>query len=171
MAPSVDYTPSSPFQIGSGNRMGKYLETLMFQDYSFLHWHLTQIQKKMAPGGIKNRYHQHLEWLMKQGENRQAKMLCPICKTKPITQFSVVGNAKFGYSMGVYYSACDGDICRNRVEAMCPGKLPIWHDARFSSIGHFNSSSDRKMFVDILRQVFLLTKRLTPQKALQFFSE
>ena len=163
--------PLEPYQIGSGKRIGKYLEILMFQDYRYLHWHLLKIQQEMHSGSTKNRYHEHLEWLVAQGESRVSKKLCPICNQQPITQFSVLGSDQYGYSMSVEFSSCDDDNCRNRVKAMCPGKLPVWLPARFSRILHFTFKSDQKLFVQLLRQVFRLPKRLEANHAFQFFNE
>lgn len=66
-----------------------WLEILMFKKYPTLRWQYRLLEKKADFKTIKevSLYHLHLEWLLKQGENRETKVFCPHCRKGEIVQY------------------------------------------------------------------------------------
>lgn len=144
----------------------------MFQDYSFLVWHLKELNSELRAGSTKNRYHQHLEWLVEvAGENRTVQFICRQCRQKPISVLSVVGDDRYGYSIGLNYSSCDNPICRQQIEALALDKSVDWLPVKFSSINQFGRKSDQQNFTWLLRTIFNLPRRITAPRAFEFFTE
>lgn len=166
----VPFTPEYPHQIQStsGKHPGEYLERLMFTDYNYLDWFLKFLNSRMKPDSVPNDFHSHLIWLLGQGQNRIAQMKCPQCGLFPITQFSIMGHAQEGYSMSAYFNCCDKPECEQRLRAMSE-KSVLLLDAKFTSIIFFTYKSDEQRFVAMLKEIFRLEGRMTPQKAFEFF--
>ena len=166
------YEPSEPYVIKSGKREGKVLELLMFNDYSFLRWHLGKIRREYS-GGKKKQYHKHLEWLMAKGENREPKMECPICGQKEVKYFSVrFSRGTNRFSISPRYTCCENSGCQEMLRAKAFGDNLQFFKPKFSNITRITKFKvDQKRIADLYRQIFNLEGRLTREKAFQFFKE
>lgn len=163
-----EYRPTGPYFFQSGKHRGKALELLMFRDYGFLTWLLNQLNQKVQNG--KNRLHQHLEWLLNQGETRIPKMLCPFCEKKVVNWFSVLGNDRDGYSISPSYTCCDSDECQSRLRAGAWGHDPLFLPFQFSVMKMFHVKFDQRQIGKLFRTVFQLPPRLTAKNAFEFFN-
>lgn len=140
----------------------------MFQDYNFLHWLFGQIQKNIVKNG-KNKLHEHLEWLLAQGENKPSVIICPQCNKRLVKFISVCGNSRYGYTMSINYVCCDNQSCMDELSELANYKncfLPL----KFSSILWFSRKQDQKQFVDLLRQIYEVPERITREWAFKFFA-
>jgi len=164
-----EYRPNEPYVIQSGNYEGKSLELLMFYQYPFLKWWIGKLNKTNPKD--KNRLHRHLEWLIAQGENRQAVMLCPQCKQHPAKFFSSLGNERYGYSIYSTYTCCNSETCRERLFCQAAGPTPLLYPVKFSSITNYRKKFDQGMVVRLLKAVYKLPKPLTAQAAFNFFAK
>jgi hypothetical protein len=164
----VPYNPTGPYVFKNGKRKGEVLELLMFKDYSFLRWLLYQINSEAHRQ--KNQLHQHLEWLIGQGENRPWPVqMCRHCGQRPITKFSILGTEEFGYSMGLSYACCSDLTCMEKLQGEAAGKSVIYLSPCFSNIRFFRHKSDQRLFTQLLRSFYGLPDRLTRQRAFEFF--
>lgn len=168
-----NYEPSEPYVIQSGKREGKVLELLMFNDYSFLRWHLGKIRQKHS-GGAKNRYHRHLEWLMDKGESREPKMKCPICGQRAVKYFSVrFSRGTRRFSISPRYTCCKDSDCQDMLRAGAFGDNLQYFRPLFSNITRITKFKvEQKRIADLYKEIFnLSTKRLTRKAAFKFFKE
>ena len=165
-----DYVPTGPYVIGSGKRAGKTLENLMFDDYSHLIWLLNFLRNK-AKGNSKNKLHTHLEWLLRRGQGRKPKMLCPHCKQRIVTRFSVLGGGSRGISVGAYYTCCDDDACKDKIDSEASGNSYRFLPFDFIVLKQFQAKFDQKQITDLFRCVFELPKPLKKEKAFAFFND
>ncbi len=164
------YNPTGPYTIQGGKREGKALELLMFEDYPFLCWFLHQLNSRVRKE--KNKLHQHLEWLIGQGENRPLlERKCQYCGQRPITLFSILGTEEFGYSMGLCYTCCSDPLCMEVLQDEVAGKAVMFLSPCFSNILSFHHKSDQRQFARLLRSFYGLPQRLTRQCAFEFFSK
>lgn len=139
----------------------------MFQNYSFLNWLMKKIRESQQSNN-KNELHQHLEWLLFQGENRPVGTLCPQCGSRPIKWISILGGG-YGYSMDLYFTCCESKECRDRLRAWADNRNTFL-EIKFSRILQFDNKQNRKQFAELLRAIFKAPKRLTPDWTFQFFS-
>lgn len=164
-----EFIPNAPYVFRSGNRREKSLEILMFQDYGFLKWYLNKLDSMR--GKRKNLLHQHLDWLVRQGENRTAKALCQKCgHERPIRIFSAWGSERYGYMINLFYACCGRPECKEMLETQEFGK-PFFLPLKFSSILRFRRKTDQQSVVHLLRTAHQLPERLTAESAFRFFSE
>lgn len=169
----MEYEPTKPYVIKGGKRKGKALELLMFNDYGFLRWHLAKI-KKMKSGTGKNEYEKHLEWLLKRGEDRKPKMICPICGEKRVQYFSIRrSRGGYDFSISPSYTCCEKEECRSKLRAKALGGPVQLVRPKFSNILRYAKlKRDRKRIADLYKEIFMLpTTRLTRKRAFQFFKE
>ena len=164
------FIPSGPYVFQSGNHRGQSIEVLMFKDYGFVRWYLRKMDLMM--GGKRNRLHQHVDWVVRQGENRNAKWLCPQCAhDSPIQNFLALGHPTGGYTISLQLTSCERQECLENLfylkKRITDKILPV----RFSSILQFNMKADRDQVARFLRDAFELPKRLTKESAFRFFSE
>lgn len=164
-----EYRPNGPFIIQSGKNEGKSLELLMFQKYWLLIWWIEKFNENKPVN--KTRFHRHIEWLLHQGENRKAVMLCPQCSQSPVKFFSSLGNDKYGYSIYPTYTCCESEICQRQLFHEAAGAVPNFYPIRFSSIMNYRKKFDQGMVMRLLRAVYKLPKPLTAQSAFNFFSK
>lgn len=183
------YRPTEPYRFKDGKHVGKIMECLMFTGIFFLHDEYDLIHGKMKNGSIKNEFHDHLEWLLRQGENRRTKILCPYCRDNYITQIAVISNGDGSCIMNLNDVACDNRGCELAVEFRCI-KDPNWVPLKFSSITKkfstpkkrfkpsgpkksFKLSENQKRFVGLLKEAYGFGKGQpgTPKRAFAFFSE
>jgi len=142
----------------------------MFKDYSFVNWYLRKMDSMM--GGKRNQLHLHLAWLVRQGENRTAKWICPQCAhDSPINFFLALGQPPGGYTISLQLTCCERQECKENLyylkKRISDKVLPV----RFSSILQFNMKTDRDQVARFLRDAFQLPKRLTKKEAFRFFCE
>ncbi len=164
---SNSYDPSQWYVIQSGKRKGEALELLMFKDYHFLCWFK---ENKLKGGKNKNKLQLHLEWLLRQGETRQTKMLCPFCKSEPVKYFSVAYSFN-DFSVGSGYTCCRKKECIESLRGMAMGKPVTLLEFKFSNLRRFNKTDARTRISELYRKAFGLDKPLTRKRAFQFFKE
>lgn len=163
------YNPEEPYVIASGQKAGKAVDLLMFQDFHYLY----RLLKKMNDGKPvrKNRLHEHLEWLMERADTRPVKMICPCCRKKPAKYFSVLGSSSGEFSMSHTFTCCEDDGCRKHLASQAAGNAPDFLPLNFFSILKFSSSYYQKKVVEVLRTAYGLPKRISSQIAFNFFAE
>ena len=168
-----EYDPKEPYVIQSGKRKGKALEVLMFNDYSFLRWHFSKIEKRYSSDKGRNDYHRHLIWLLKRGENRQPKMTCPVCGEDKVSHFSVrFSRGTRRFSIGSRYTCCKSTSCQKMIRAGTFGDNVYFYEPKFSNVVKITKmKGEQKRITDLYRQIFNLEGRLTREKAFQFFKE
>ena len=156
--------PEGPYRIRSGKNAGNTLEQLMFQKP-----HLVFYWEKLQRGsrGNKNKLHPHLEWLLRQGENRRAKILCPQCRKRPVAYFSVVYSGRDDFSLGTPFTCCGNDECYNKLESLALAPLEVL-PLRFSVMKKRSRLFQRKV-VELFRRVFRLPKPLGVEESFMFF--
>ena len=151
----------------------------MFTDYGFVNWYLRKMNAMM--GSKKHQLHQHLGWLVRQGENRTAKWLCPQCAhDTPIKYFLALGDLS-GYTLSLQNTSCERQECKENLVILKRGREGLRFSQRgnvdkilalrFSSILQFNLKADQNQMARFLRDAFQLPKRLTKESAFRFFSE
>jgi len=165
--PIVGFVPTAPYVIRSGKYKDAAVEILMFNNYPFLKFLYLEMNKN--PAAEKNRLHQHLDWLMKQGENRKTQVICPQCHQRKIRYFSARGSARFGYSISLLFSSCEKPNCIKKLESLSGGTTIELYPFRFSSIAKFKNKSDQRKVANLLRNAFDLPARLTAEAAFRFF--
>ena len=154
-----DFSPVGPYVFKSGTHQRKSLEMLMFKDYNFVSWYLNKLDSMM--GSRKNYLHQHLAWLVRQGENRTAKALCQQCgHESSIRIFSALGDDRYGYSIGLPYACCGRPECMENIK-MQTARKPFLLPLKFSSIIRFRNKTDQQSVVRLLRIACALPNRLT----------
>lgn len=164
------YVPTGPYVFQSGKRQGKAAELLMFDDYGFLVWLYRKFESEFNGG--RNRLYCHLEWLLRQGETRQSRMLCPHCQQQPVKYFSVLGlHSPDGISIGWEYTCCSAEACIEKVRNWAGVHDPDFLEFRFSRLIRFRTKFDRAEVVQLFRRVFSLPDRLTRQAAFKFFKD
>ena len=167
------YEPSEPYVIKSGKREGKVLELMMFNNYSFLRWQLGKIRREYN-GGRKNQYHKHLEWLLQRGENREAKIICPVCGEDKVSHFSVrFSRGTRRFSISPRYTCCEKKECREMLRAGAFGDNLQFFKPKFSNVTRITKYKiEQKRITELYKQIFdLSTKRLTRKAAFEFFNE
>ncbi len=157
-----EYHPTGPYEIKEGGQAGKFLELMMFREYGHLFSWLNDLNK-WSHGG-KNRLHRHLEWLLKSGEQLQASMPCPWCKSRPVRRFYVRRTLDGDFSVSPRFVSCNDPVCMRKLQGQ-----PL--DLCFSSIRVFSNKIDQRRIVRLFRVVFGLPKRLSPKAAFAFFSK
>ena len=160
--------PNGPYVFQSGDHAKKSAELLMFQDYAFIDWYLKKLNSMM--GGKMNNLHLHLTWLVRQGENRTAKTLCPQCAhDSPAKYFLALGSPIEGYTLSLQLTSCERQECRENIHCLkkriTDRVLPIC----FSSVLKFKSKTDQNQVTHLLRDAFQLPDRLTKEAAFNFF--
>ena len=165
----MPYIPNGPYMFQGGKNQGKSVEIMMFTNYGLLRYMFSKMKESNPV--VKNKLHLHLEWVLTQGENRTAKNICRVCRERPVKCFSILGTAKYGYSIGSHFACCEESDCRSALVSEAAGTAPLFLPIRFSSIMKFGIKSDQRQFVKALRSVFQLPERLTKEMVFQFFSE
>lgn len=164
-----DYSPEGPYVIQSGKHQGECLEVIFFQNYPFLGWLRTKCESGLKDPENKNKLHKHLIWMLRQGENRKAKIICPFCRKNTATHFSVKRNP-FGISISVSYVSCSEKECQEKLTDLALGKnfelLPL----KFSSLNRFSIKSDRKEVMGFFKKAFGIKGRITREKAFEFLN-
>ena len=143
----------------------------MFNDYGFLRWHYSELEKKYSSNEGRNNYHRHLIWLLRRGENRQPKMDCPICGENKVEYFSVrYSRGTDLFSVGPQHTCCESKDCKRRIESNSFGGNLHFYEPRFSNVIKITSKKgDRKRITDLYRSIYKLEGRLTKEKAFKFF--
>ena len=167
--PIVGFVPTAPYVIRSGKYKDAAVEIMMFNNYRFLKFLYLEMNKD--PVASKNRLHQHLEWLLRQGENRKTQVICPQCHQKKIRYFSARGSKRFGYSLSLIFASCDKPGCLKKLESLTGGAKIEIYPFRFSSIAKFRNKTDQRSVAELLRNAFDLPARLTAETAFRFFKE
>ena len=163
-----EYSPSAPYVFKTGKHKGQTLEVLMFKDYAFLVWLLRKLDKDNKHKKTKkNMLHLHLEWLLKRGEDRIAKMLCPQCSEEPVVYFSVIRTGS-DCLISHIYTSCEKEECIEKLYSMSLGNVVYLYPFRFSVMMEF-SSRNREQVTKLFKTVFDIS-RLTPQIAFDFFN-
>jgi hypothetical protein len=153
----------------SGKKTGKSIEQLMFSDYGWLVY-MRGLLNRSKPA-TKNRMHQHIEWALERGQTRKPTKMCPQCGKDPVTYFSYLGNEKYGYSMSSAYTCCGNKECMRQLRAQGIEKVPTFLPITFSSITHFQLKHDQKQVAALLKDCFMLPKRVTKELLFAFFNE
>ncbi len=166
----MSYQPNGPYVLGSGKRKGQALEVLMFQDYGWLRWMYCFLKKKFSYK--KNNFHQHLEWLLNQGESRAPIMPCPHCGKREVQFFSVLYSKNGNdFSVGMRYTCCDSNECISRVRRMAIEKNPVFLPFKFSSLSQFSLKADKRRIIVLFKKAFDLPNKVDRQTAFQFFND
>ena len=165
----TEYTPTGSYVLQSGKKAGKSIEQLMFSDYGWLVY-MRDLLNKSQPF-VKNRMHRHIEWALEHGQTRKAKKMCPQCGKNPVTYFSYLGNEKYGYSMSSAYTCCDDKECMRQLRAQGIEKTPTFLPIIFSAITNFRLKHDQKQVANLLKDCFMLPKRMTKEMLFAFFNE
>lgn len=153
----------------SGKNKGKVAELYMFDKYSFLVYMLYRLREEWSGKREKNFLHKHLEWLLRQGETRQTKMLCPQCGLRTVKFFSVrYCYERYDFSIGTEYTCCENNECINTLQGKAMEKIPEFMPFKFSNLLRFEKS-DRPRVVRLFRQAFCLPERLRREEAFKFF--
>jgi ribosome-binding ATPase YchF (GTP1/OBG family) len=151
--PGPEYVPTGPYFLKSGNRIGKSLEELMFEDYSKLLAMRSQITV------AKNEMQMHLLWLFERGEDRIAGQICEYCCKEKITHFA------YSYAEKKYYKGCNSITCRGALLSKAK-RYPL----KFSSIACFAWGS-RPYVSAFFKSVFFPgCEDPTAQQLFEFFS-
>ena len=165
----MPYQPRGPYVFQSGRRAGKTVEHFMFEDYGFLTWFLYGMNRES--NGQKNVLHQHLEWVLRRGENRKTKMICPQCRVRTVKFFSVLyGYGHDDFSVDLHYTCCENGGCREILRGMALGERPVFMPFRFSQLTNFERG-DRRRIAELFKEVFEIPKPLTRGAVFQFFNE
>lgn len=152
-----------PYIFQSGKRKGVSLEVLMFRDYSFLIWFFKKLNQNKSQ--TKNRLHTHLEWLIKKGESRATKVICPICYKKNISMF-FVAHHRDGIIPGIQLFSCNNDSCIQKIKHNNLSNYPL----KFSTFLRFKGR-DRKIIEKMFKKVFLGGDKVSKEKAFSLFKE
>lgn len=161
----MEYRPTGPYVFQSGKKRGKAIEQVMFEDYGYLRFLLNKAQQGVKKGGKKNKMHLHLEWLLARREDRKVEKLCPHCRQRPIRYISVLGEGRYGYSMGPAFTCCDKEKCKQK---LITEKTPMFLEPKFSKALVFSKKTDQKQFLGVLKQLFGL-QRVTKEAAHELF--
>lgn len=151
--PESEYVPTGPYFLRSGDRMGKSLEELMFENYSVL----MVMRSKITVA--KNEMQKHLLWLLARGEDRIASQICEHCGKEKITHFA------YSYSEHKYYKGCNSILCMGVLLSKAK-RYPL----KFSSIARFAWGS-RPYVSAFFKSVFFPgCKNPTAEQLFEFFS-
>ena len=161
----MSYTPEGPYIIKSGKRAGQCLEIMITREYDFLRWWKRLLDSE-STGDRKNEFHRHLEWLLEQGENRQPKIFCPYCGERRVGLFAVYRNYREEKTFDFNHA-----YCRSCFQSKCPPSTVAGEAFLFSFFGRRLDSWERSLAIKFFREVFELPKRLTRQKAFEFFAD
>ena len=173
---TAEYRPTGPLIIQSGPDEGKSLEQLMISKYAKVLWLLKKRNEGWERGGRKNkdRFHLHLEWLIKRGDDRIPIYPCPHCpkeNPRPIRRFSVIHDHRTDQiSVGLFYSACDNDACKKKVDDQAIKNNNSWHPFKFSVLARFSKGNQTLLTRTVLRPGFAIDKRMTKQDLFEFFA-
>ncbi len=169
----VHYHPVYPYIFKGGKYPGESAERLMFTDYPYL-LKLWEIRKEKGEGrGLREDYlGKRLSWLMEKGEDRKTKIPCPKCLERPVELFT----AKFSkdlreISVGSFYVSCYKCKHLMYLPQLYRGKAIQVFDFKFSSLKYFGNKVMREKLFNLYKEVYGLPKRLTKQRALEFFKE
>ncbi len=162
------YEPQEAYAFKSGKREGKTVEGLMFDDYGFLLFLRRKI-KNNSSGKNSNRLERHLEWILSRGEDRETSMLCPYCRKRKVSRFSVKYSHE-DFSIGPQYTCCDFEECADKLRALSFGGYVELLPFKFSSITRFSSKRDRRAVVSLFKTVFGMSPPLRRDKLFKFFS-
>ena len=164
-----EYRPDEPYVFKHGKRAGKSLEKLMFDDYEFLNWYYHDLNKR-SKGGEKTELHKHLEWLLKRGQTRKPKMLCPQCGQRPVTRFSIIFYSD-GISIGTVYTCCDAESCKDEIDILASGNTYQLLPFHFIVLNRLRTKGEKLELAELFKHVFKLKKPLTKQRAFELFNE
>ncbi len=171
-----EYRPTGPWVLQSGKNEDQALEQLMIRKYATVLWFLRKRNEGWERGGrrSKDRFHQHLEWLVKQGESRIPICPCPHCpKDNPntITRFSVIGDPRGNQiSCGMSFTACDREECKRKVDDQTTKNNNSWYRFKFSVLNEFSKSNQTLLLRTVLRPGFGIDKRMSKQDLFEFFA-
>ena len=164
------YEPEGPYIFKNGQKQGKAVEILMFQDF----FYLDRLYKKMGENyrGFqgKNELHKHLEWIMARTREVKPIKLCRFCKERPIAYVSI-RSSKSGTVISHHFACCNNQTCKGKLTSESPGLSPQLVPANLFSLRLriFNKTWKRRQFLGLLRFIYGLEGKLTAQKAFEFF--
>ncbi|MEN8252300.1 MAG: hypothetical protein ABFQ53_01845 [Patescibacteria group bacterium] len=162
------YRPNRPYEFQSGQNEGKTVEQLMFNDYSKIHYMLTQSNKRSSAN--KNILHKHLLWIFAQAKTRKPTETCRMCGKNTVKYFSVVPGRLYA-SFSSAFMCCGDKKCMRELSGEAHGHSVSFMRIEFDSILHFSKKGDQKRVADLLKQAYGLPKRLTRGRLFNFFSE
>lgn len=90
-----------PYVLKSKKHDGKILEDLFFREFGFINWLLGR------SGRLDVGLWRHLNFLLEIAKNLKPKMMCPVCKKKPVKYFYLLPKGKIGER----YTCCDSPAC------------------------------------------------------------
>ncbi len=164
------YEPEEPYIFKNGQKQGKAVEILMFQDF----FYLDRLYKKMEENyrGLqgKNELHKHLEWIMARTREVKPIKLCRFCQERPIAYISI-RRSKSGTVISHHFACCNDPACSKKLSAELGSGNPQLVPANLFSLRLriFNKTWKRRQFLGLLRFIYGLEGRLTAQKAFEFF--
>ncbi len=164
------YEPKGPYFFKDGQKKGKAVETLMFQDFFYLDQLYERMEKKYKGLQGKNSLHKHLEWIMNRAREVKPVKLCRFCEKKPIAYISI-RSSKSGTTISHHFSCCEDQACKNKLKSESPNLNPQLVPANLFSLRLriFNKAWKRKQFLGLLRFIYGLEGKLTTKRAFEFF--
>jgi hypothetical protein len=161
------FPPTGPYFFRSGKYEGVSAETLMLRNYGRINF---QYKKMISKNDARGYYFNHLNWLMRQGENRIAKAICPWCEyNSPVIEFFVVGDSSKGLTMSPRLACCGREECEERIKEEAGYENGRFYPVCFSSIAAFEVRVDRDTTARLLRKLFGIPDRATPRELFEFF--
>ncbi len=160
------YVPVGPYffkRSKDPERKKKSLEELMFEEYSWLCNELKMMDSNLREGSRLNEMHEHLRWLLEQGETRRSELLCPYCGKNKIKLFS------YSFKERKYFISCDSSdtfsFCKYHLLPMAQR-----HSLKFSSILNFNPPSQPYVGTFLKTVFFPGKERLNAEELFKFFA-
>jgi len=138
----------------------------MFTNFGFIEWLLNKYYNK--PTKNKNRLRLHLEWLLQQGETREAKMLCPQCGKRKVKLLSIIWSSAKTCSIDADFSCCSSDACKKKLENLVLEHPHRFVEIKFSTVIQSQSPRNKKLMLRAFRRILNLP-RLTKEATFEFF--
>ncbi len=162
-----DYAPLVPYE----PKGRKALEVQMFsKNYLSLHRLYLKIQEEAShPEALdNNEFFLHLDWLLKRGEDRVCKVICPHCKKVPVECFTygkVFGGDK------AYFKKSDSFLFCSSCAATIKDKT--FYPFKFSVLLKMHTKYQHNYLKEVLpvfKYAFGMEGRLAKEKAFAFFA-
>ncbi len=163
------YDPKTHYIPKDGFFRGKCLDLMMFYNYREMLWHLERESYNSKSSLLR-----HIDWLIKRGESRLPKLVCPICKKRKVVFFRVDYNFNNCYGSDFEVDSkkvcCDQLTCKNKnLNSLSSGsrelKKPLFSEILNLAI----LPEDEKKIGDLYKEIYMLPSKLSHQDAFSFF--
>ncbi len=133
---------------------GKSLEYLLFNNSSAF------FSLKDRPHRENDSMHQHINNLLKAGDNLNIKYLCPICGQRPV-KYLIFRNCSY---LSIKLSCCDNEECLQTIKGDERDRIiPV----KLRSLRQFSKKENRKKAEQIFRQLLFLRPSSKPEEILK----